>query len=238
MDSRSLEPELLDELDQDPSEYRASLAMVSQVNRWLGGVRAMKRHLRPLRRRGESALLLDVGTGNGDVPILLRRWAASHGAPWLVIGVDLHPLAASLAHRSGAGPVVRGDGLRLPFPDGSFDAVFNVLMLHHFDDEAAVRLVREMARVSRGLVIVNDLERDRLGHLGALLLAKTLWRRNRLTRNDGPLSVRRSFTATELLDIGRSAGLARPTVQRHFPFRIVLRGHSEKRHASAMQTSP
>jgi hypothetical protein len=81
-----------------------------------------------------------------------------------------------------------------------------------------------MARVSRVAVLVNDLERRYLNYWSARVLAWTLWRGNRLTRHDGPLSVRRSFTVEELLDIGRRSGLERPSVRRHFPFRLVLEG--------------
>jgi hypothetical protein len=81
-----------------------------------------------------------------------------------------------------------------------------------------------MARVSRGVVLVNDLERTRANYLGARLLGVTAWRGNRLTRHDGPLSVQRSFTSGELLAIGRRAGLRDVSVGRHFPWRIVLEG--------------
>ena len=81
-----------------------------------------------------------------------------------------------------------------------------------------------MGRVAREVVLVNDLERHALNYLSARALAYTLWRRNRLTRNDGPLSVLRSFTSDELLEIGRRSGLHRPRVTKHFPFRLVLEG--------------
>ena len=53
---------------------------------------------------------------------------------------------------------MRGDGLRLPFADRSFDAAYTVLTLHHFRDDAAVCLLQDMARVARRLVVVNDLD--------------------------------------------------------------------------------
>ena len=46
-----------------------------------------------------------------------------------------------------------------------------------------------MARVAR-VVLVSDLERCWPNYLGSRLLAETWWRNNRITRNDGPLSVR------------------------------------------------
>src|SRR5262249_33437237 len=114
------------------------------------------------------------------------------------------------------------DALRLPFADRTFDAAYTVLTLHHFEDPSAVALLREMARVVRRLVVVNDLERSRAAWLGARALAATVWRRNRITRNDGPLSVRRAFAPPALRGLARQAGLRRPRVARRVAFRLVL----------------
>jgi hypothetical protein len=78
--------------------------------------------------------------------------------------------------------------------------------------------------VARRAVLVSDLERTRLNHLGARVLAATLWRGNPITAHDAPLSVLRAFTAAELAAVGREAGLRRVRVRRHQPFRLVLEG--------------
>jgi SAM-dependent methyltransferase len=222
---RSLEPEILDGPHHDPAELAHSLEQVAQVNRWLGGMRALCRHLGPLVRRGSGVSVLDVGTGNGRTMRELAAWARRRGARWRGVGIELSPQSARLAGGDGT-PVVRGDALRLPFATRSFDVSLCTLTLHHFPDEDAVALVREMARVSSRLVLVNDLERVSANYWGARALAATLWRRNSITRNDGPLSVLRSFTAPELLEVGRRAGLRDARVRRHFPWRIVLEGRT------------
>ena len=62
-----------------------------------------------------------------------------------------------------------------------------------------------MARVARLGVVVNDLERSRLGWIGAWLMAHLLTG-NRYTRHDAPLSVRRSYRAVEMAALLRDAG--------------------------------
>lgn len=224
---RSYELEILDQEEQEPAELAASLAQVSQANRLFGGTRALRRHLAPHRRRGDDLLLLDVGAGNGDTSLDLLRWAEAGGASWRAVALDPHEATARVAARR-VGPsrvsVVQGDGLRLPFPDGAVDVALAVLVLHHLQDEDAVRLVAEMSRVARRLVLVNDLERHPVNHALARLMAATLWRGNRITRNDAPLSVLRSFTPGELLQVGKDAGLGAPRVRRHLPYRLVLEG--------------
>jgi len=220
--ARSLEPEILDTPGRPLEELRLSLGLVAQVNRRLGGLRALKRHLGPLSRQQGVLHVLDVGTGNGQTLREAAAWAARRGTPWRVVGLDRFPGVVRLARGDGSLPVVRGDGLALPFPSRVFDAVLCTLTLHHFGDEDAVSLLREMARVCRGIILVNDLERHRLHHLGARALAATVWRHCSVTRYDGPLSVLRSFTRAELAALGRRAGLSGVRVRRHFPFRLVL----------------
>lgn len=223
MRARAFQAELLDAPHHDPEELAHSLGQVAQVNRWLGGNRALKRHLAPWLRALPDASVLDVGTGNGATLRDVLAWSRRRGVTWSGVGVDLGRQTTALASEAGS-VVVLGDALTLPFADDAFDVALCTLTLHHFRDDDAVALVREMARVSRSVVLVNDLERTRLNHLGARALAATVWRSNRLTRHDGPLSVRRSFTAAELAEVGRRAGLAGARVRRHFPWRIVLDG--------------
>lgn len=228
---RSAGPELLDGSGHDRAQLARSLRHVGAVDRWLGGARALRRHLTDVAAPAREPLrVLDVGTGDGSVLRRLARWlAARRGSDVVAVGAELHPevLAVAVGERDGAGIVrlVRADVRALPFADDAFDVVVSTLTLHHFAADEAVRVLREMARVARGRVLVGDLERSRLHHLGARLLAATVWRRDPITRHDGPLSVLRSFTAPELEELGRQAGLRRLRVRRHVPFRLVLDAH-------------
>ncbi|MBI5106055.1 MAG: class I SAM-dependent methyltransferase [Solirubrobacterales bacterium] len=84
--------------------------------------------------------LLDVGGGTGNYAAALRDEG------WEVVVVD-----ASAAMLERAAPkglqTVEADAQDLPFPDGAFDAVMLVSMLHHVDDRA--RALREARRVVR-----------------------------------------------------------------------------------------
>ena len=94
----------------------------------------------------------------------------------------------------------------LHFPDHSFDIAHASLLLHHLDPPAAVVLLREMSRVARHGIVVNDLIRSRLAWIGAWLLSH-LATGNRYTRRDAPLSVRRAYTVAELTSLIAAAGL-------------------------------
>jgi ubiquinone/menaquinone biosynthesis C-methylase UbiE len=122
--------------------------------------------------------------------------------------------------------VLQGDACRLPMRDRSVDVAGCSLLLHHFSPDMAVVVLREMARVARIGVIVDDLLRSRLGYLGARLMG-TLLTANRLTRHDGPLSVRRAYRPSELAELLRRAGI-RPLCQLTIPgYRSVVAGNPD-----------
>lgn len=107
-----------------------------------------------------GGLALDVGTGTGDLAFELARM--TEGAR--VIGVDYTggmlaraPGKAQHIGLDGRATFARGDGQRLPFADGSFDAVTSAFVLRNFADLGAA--YAEMARVTRpgGRVIALEI---------------------------------------------------------------------------------
>ncbi len=97
------------------------------------------------------------------------------------------------------------------------------LFTHHFRDDAVVALIREMARVARRRVYVIDLHRHPVAYLFFTTVAR-LFLHNRLIREDGALSILRSFKPDELRRLAERAGMREVEVRRHFPYRLVLSG--------------
>jgi SAM-dependent methyltransferase len=218
-------PELLDRPNQDPRILARSLRHVAQVNHWLGGTRSLIRTVARLLGPGGGSLV-DLATGNGELPIALVRWARSSRIPFTVHATDVHPQILELAQANcRAYPeitVEAADALALPYRAGAFTLATMTLALHHFDGPDLGHALREAARVSQRAVVISELERGWPNYLGARLLANTLWRTDPLTRHDGPLSVRRSFTRSELYTHARAAGLNHLQISRHFFYRLVL----------------
>jgi ubiquinone/menaquinone biosynthesis C-methylase UbiE len=102
---------------------------------------------------------------------------------------------------------MEADGARLPYPDGSFDIGHCSLLVHHLDPPDAVAVLRELARVARHGVVVNDLRRSLLTFV-ATGVSVALLARCRTTRVDGLASVRRAYTLAELDSLLEAADLA------------------------------
>ncbi len=218
--------ERLDEPGHDPAELAGSLDQVAAVNRWLGGTRAVLRELDALAPPGAPTAVLDIGTGSADIPLAVVRHARRTGRDVAILATDVHPqVVAIAAARTACEPAIRvgtADARALPFPDEAFDVALLSLTLHHFDGDEQRRVLREAARVARRAVIVNELERNTPNWIGARLLALTLWRGNRITRHDGPISVLRAFRPDELLAAARDAGLDVVALRRRFFYRLVM----------------
>jgi ubiquinone/menaquinone biosynthesis C-methylase UbiE len=235
MDRRTDAVELLDGPLDDPVALTGNLRDLRRVNRWLGGVRLSAAGIEALAAHRDELTLIDVGTGGADIPLALLARARRRGRRLSIVGVDSRPevLAAAALATPGL-PTTEGlellvaDGRTLPYRDRSFDVAHTSLVLHHLAPEAAVALLREMGRVARLGVVVNDLDRSRFGWLGAWLMGHLLTT-NRYTRRDAPLSVERAYRADEVAAMLREAGLR--------PVRVV-RGAFGQRYAIAAVPTP
>jgi ubiquinone/menaquinone biosynthesis C-methylase UbiE len=217
---RTIARELMDEPVDDVDELAGNLRDVAFANARLGGTAPV---VRALRRIG-ARTVLDVGSGAGDVPLAIVRDGERRGVQLRVTCLDVSEQMLAIARRAtGAHPAlafVRGYGSSLAFADGAFDAVTCTLALHHFEPAAARALLREMRRVARIAPVVCDLRRSAVAFVGAWLWSRTS--RNRLTRHDAPLSVRRAYTPREALALAREAGWKTPRVRREPFYRMTL----------------
>ncbi|HLN06133.1 MAG TPA: class I SAM-dependent methyltransferase [Acidimicrobiales bacterium] len=103
-------------------------------------------------RRGERVLDLGCGAGRHAFECL-RRGAVAVALDAdpvevkSVIGLMTAMVEAGEVPEGGAGVAVRGDALRLPFPDGAFDKVICAEVLEHLPDDTSA--MAELARVLR-----------------------------------------------------------------------------------------
>ena len=162
--------------------------------------------------------LLEIGCGSGRLTVLAARDRAAQ-----CVGLDITVAATRYTRRVaeavGVAPgVVRGDGLRLPFADDSFDCVVSDGVIEHFGRRIPA-IVREHARVCRpgGRVVIST------PNLLHLLLTYHKWR-------TGPRFLaypERSFSRPGLARLLRREGL-RPVAFSGFtpsaPFEWFLPG--------------
>jgi ubiquinone/menaquinone biosynthesis C-methylase UbiE len=207
---RSDEHELIDQADVSPSALAANLRDLSRFSRLPGGAGTSITALVALAPEPAWLSIVDVGTGGGDLPLGFARYGRRLGGQWRVTAVDnrrdVVAYAASHAAHTTDVDVRLADARELPLEDGSVDIAHASLLLHHLDPAQTVEALREMRRVARIGVVVNDLRR---GPLAFALAAPAVlaFGRTRMTRHDGLISLRRAYTLPELDDLLAAAGL-------------------------------
>jgi ubiquinone/menaquinone biosynthesis C-methylase UbiE len=222
---RSYELEHIDTGNYTSAEYEGCIVELQRVNRWMGDAHVLRDTL--LRDVSSQGLrhfsVLDVGAGSGELLRVASDWAQQRRRNLLGVGLELNERSAQAMNEESNSTIhaVRGDALRLPFADGQFDYVICSLFTHHFVDQDVVRIFNEMRRVARRRVFVIDLHRHPVAYFLYTTIGK-LFLHTRLLREDGALSILRSFKAHELFELASRTQMKNVSVTRHFPFRLVL----------------
>ena len=160
-----------------------------------------------------------VGGSKRSIPAAAKTLARELGLNLWTVGFDMSlPLVAE--NREANDVVARGDALCLPFESASVDVVLASQMLHHFQFDEAVIVVREMNRVARKRAIISDLRRSVFAAAGIWLTSFPLGF-HPVSRHDGVVSVMRGFLPSELSDIVKAATGIVPAIHHRIGFRLT-----------------
>ncbi|MDR9441531.1 MAG: methyltransferase domain-containing protein [Schleiferiaceae bacterium] len=223
---RSYQPELLDDLRIAPQDLARNLRELAAVNRLLGGHRNLFRLIRQeAPRHADPLRIADVGCGGGDALHYLTRQPGLAARKLELTGLDHSPLVLDYARQHHGHPLIRYqqlDALK-PWPAEQYHLICFNLVLHHFTDAQLITLLQRASRQGQALLI-TDLHRSRLAYAGFACLARLLGF-SYVSRHDGLLSVRKSFTRRDWHRLCRAAGLPPPEVSWRWAFRwaVVVR---------------
>ena len=220
---RVRDDEQMDDPSLDPKVYDAVLKGLGWVNSWTFAARPTLAFLARATQGKDRFSLLDVGSGEGGMLRVIAKWAAKRGLAAELAGVDLNPKSEGVA-RAMTPPDMAISYRTGDYRDlGRFDFVVSSLVAHHMTDDQLRDFLRWMeGNAVRGW-FVNDLHRHLFAYFGFPLLTALL-RVHRIVREDGRLSIARSFRPADwraiLADAGLPEGAVR--VRRCFPFRLCV----------------
>jgi 2-polyprenyl-3-methyl-5-hydroxy-6-metoxy-1,4-benzoquinol methylase len=223
---RSERTEMMDDQSLSQQEMEAVLRYLDRVNRWFGGHSLVLKRLQtwseklPKNRR---LSILDVGTGSGDLPLAISRWAEKKGRRVRVVGLEKSPDWSFVAKRRCAHDtsieIQTGDVFDV---NDRFDFVVSSLVLHHIGPTQQMDFLRHCDRLSAQGIFISDLERS-WSNLVAVKASSFLWG-NHVVRYDAPLSVRRSLTLGEAESLIERANLPYVSAQREPWCRLSIGG--------------
>jgi 2-polyprenyl-3-methyl-5-hydroxy-6-metoxy-1,4-benzoquinol methylase len=208
---RQFDPAVLEMMDRSQpvsAELERDLKRIRQLNYWFGSYRLISHFTRRWMKPGDSLRVVDLATGSGDIPRLIADHARKIGAKVEIDALDRQSATLEIARNlSGAYPEIsyRAANILDWRPAEAYDMVFCTLVLHHFSDEDAVKVLRRCRESSRHFVLVSDLRRGVLTTVGVHLLTAFIFREP-MTRYDARLSTERAFSLSEMRDLAVRAG--------------------------------
>lgn len=222
LSQRIRDDEQMDDPTLDPKVYDQVLKGLGRVNKWTFAARPTLDFLRRGMADRKRFSLLDVGSGEGGMLRVIAQWARKRGLQAELTGVDLNPKSEGVARAmTPAGmPIAYRTGDYRDF--GRFDFVVSSLVAHHMTDLQLGDFLRWMEGNAERGWFVNDLHRHRFAYFGFPLLT-TLLGVHRIVRQDGRLSIARSFRPEDWRSILAGAGIVEGVkVRRYFPFRLCV----------------
>ena len=215
--------ELMDDPALPAGTYCEVLADLAKVNRATLAYRPTLEFLaRAIGGRAHFSLL-DVGFGDGDMLRRIASWAARRGIEAELTGIDLNPnsKAAAEATPSPAAPIRYLSGDYAGLGGDEFDFIISSLVAHHMTRAELIAFLQFMERRAHAGWFVNDLHRHGLSYRGFPMLARAMgW--HPIVRQDGQMSIARSYRPDEWPGILAEAGIEGATVRRKFPFRLCV----------------
>ena len=221
---RSTQEEVMDGLTTTEADYAQCLIDLEQVNRLTLTHRPTLRWLASAMRlipKTTAVSIFDVAYGHGDFLRALYRWGVSSGRTLTLAGIDLNPRSAAAA--CAATPA----GMQIDYQTGDVfphsprprpDFIVSSQFTHHLDDAQVVEFVRWMEENCTRGWYVSDLQRHAISYYTFPWIARIAgW--HRIVREDGTVSIARSFRLAEWRALLRQAGVA-AQVKWHIPFRV------------------
>lgn len=200
--------ERMDDPNCDLDKLHRTYAQFQIINRIVAGWhQTYRRHLRPALRPDQPNTLLDIGAGGADVTRAIARWAQRDGFVLHITAADPDERAHDWAtNHDRAGDIAFRQALSsdLVAEGQSFDLVISNHLVHHLNDEELQGLLDDSQRLARIRSVHSDIRRSRAAYL---LFSVGTWPffPGSFIREDGLISIRRSYTPDELSTVAGAA---------------------------------
>lgn len=229
LSQRVVARELMDDPQSDSIRLERTLEQFVLLNKLLSRSRSLAARVfvtDMLRHPERRHTVVDLGAGGGDFARWLVRYCHGRALRVTVASVDNDPRVAAFARKNCEGwddiKIVERDARDVLADSRGIDYIYANQFLHHLDDEDIPPLLQSIDRAANRAFLLNDIARTNWGYFGYTLLSAVFFR-DSFAFYDGRLSIRRSFTAEELREQVRRAGLPEDaSVGSCFPSRIYV----------------
>ena len=206
--SRTEEEEIMDDFSLSGDTLGKTLEQLAGINKWLGGNAVTFNGLKKMFKdqpKDELITIVDLGCGGGDMLRLIAEYGRKNGYHFKLIGIDANQYTVDYAIKHSRDyheiSFLKQDIFSEEFKTLSYDLVIATLFLHHFKNEAILKIIQESSKKANIGVLINDLHRHRLAYYLFKLLSITI--KNKMVKEDGLTSILRGFKRKDLNHISK-----------------------------------
>ena len=195
---RIFRKEIMDDFSIQDERIITALNELNIINKYLGGNKTSEKGLKLLIKKSgihKVKNILDAGGGSSD--ILLSSKINFNHISNMDINLGINKYVKSNSPKLD---IVCSDIFKPPFKNKSFDVIHASLFFHHFKEDEIKKILIQMKNIAISGIIINDLQRSIFAYMGIKFLT-ALFSKSEMVKNDGPLSVRKGFTQTELIKL-------------------------------------
>jgi len=216
---RSYEKEIMDDFSINDDRIDDALNELKLVNKFLGGINTSKAGFRFLlnHKKSDPVKVLDIGSGASDIFEALHKRFPNLN----LYSLDRNERTCEFIKAEKISVPIYGDAQNPPIKKESVSVVHASLFLHHFTEDEIKDLIKSSLSIAKYGMIINDLRRSVWALMGIKLLT-TLCSKSSMVKNDAPLSVKRGFIKSELIDMLKSLNIINYKIKRKWAFRWLV----------------
>jgi 2-polyprenyl-3-methyl-5-hydroxy-6-metoxy-1,4-benzoquinol methylase len=220
---RSLQKELLDEINIPFDDIQRNLIELNIINTYLGGHKINVDGIKPfLQNQIDTLHIVEIGCGGGDNLAVIEKFLKAKRIQFKLSGIDLKKECVDYANQHY--PSI--EFICADYKDVLFqikpDIIFNSLFCHHFTEEEIIHILRWMKKNARQGFFVNDLQRHPVAYY-AIKFLTLLFSKSDLVKNDAPLSVARSLHKKEWTQLLKQAEINDCLIEWKWAFRFLIK---------------
>ena len=221
---RTDEPEIMDDFSLEGEELRDALDKIAKINQLLGGNKLTLQGLKAILPKGRKNLLtiVDVGCGNGDMLRKIADFGTQNGYNFKLIGIDANAFTVNHAEKLSSKyeniSYLCEDIFKIDASKIDCEVVVCTLTLHHFKDDEIMEILNVFKKSAKLGIVINDLQRSAVAYRLFQLLC-VIFGLNRMSREDGLVSILRGFKKEELVAFSEKLNFKKYSIDWKWAFR-------------------